>query len=168
MNLILMRHGLTEPRNRNHDSDAEWNLTQEGRTILNQFVPLIHPWFPIPEKMIISPALRTRQTAEILCEKLKIPQSRIVSDSLILHGSAGEIASRLSESHNPNTVWIVGHQPTLGQLLCALIGLDVFKGFHMKPGDCAFLWFSEKTDINNGRLLSYASPDLVDIVSGNR
>ncbi len=163
-----MRHGLTEARNRHHDNDSDRNLTPEGRNTLKQFVPLIQPWFPVPDTLIVSPAVRTRQTAEILCEMMKIPATGLVSDPLILHGSAGEIACWLYDTDLLETVWIVGHQPTLGQLFCAYMGLDLFKGFHMKPGDCTFLRFSETPEIKKGHLMSYASPDLINTVTGNR
>lgn len=165
MNLVLMRHGFAEPRDRHHDSDADRNLTEEGRNKLMQFLPIIHPWFPGPGQILISPTVRTRQTAEILCNILKVPTSDIMADPLIQDGSAGEIVSRLTEMTRPDNLWIIGHQPTLGQLLSVLIGLDVFRGFHMSPGDCALIAFQELPDINKGRLLSYASPRLLDAMS---
>ncbi|MCD6234634.1 MAG: hypothetical protein DRP86_04000 [Candidatus Neomarinimicrobiota bacterium] len=162
MNLVLMRHGLAEPRERHHDSDSDRNLTNEGRLKLMQFIPLIHPWFPKPDRLLTSPAIRTQQTAEILCDILHVNRDEIQVDPLILNGSAGEIVSQLVEMDLPSCLWIVGHQPTLGQLLSVLIGLDVFRGFHMSPGDCALVSFQDKPDINEGRLLSYASPRLID------
>lgn len=162
MNLVIMRHGQAESRNRGHESDADRNLTDEGREKLKNFIAMINPWFPKPEKIIISPTRRTQQTAEILCNTLKIKPLIIFTNPLIFNGSAGEIISFLEEESLPENLWIIGHQPTLGQFLCALIGLDVFKGFQFKPGDCAFIKFPGKPCASQGRLISYASPDLTE------
>jgi len=162
MNLVIMRHGQAESRNRYHDSDADRNLTDEGIEKLKKFMTIINPWFPKPENIVISPTRRTQQTAEILCNILKISPLTILTNPLILNGSAGEIISFLQEEPLPENLWIIGHQPTLGQFLCALIGLDVFKGFQFKPGDCACIEFPGKPGANQGRLISYASPDLTE------
>lgn len=162
MNLVIMRHGQAEARNRSHDSDADRNLTKEGSETLKNFISTIDPWFPKPEKIITSPTRRTQQTAEILCKHLKISPFIVLTDPMILNGSAGEIISFLEDESLPENLWIIGHQPTLGQFLCALIGLDVFKGFQFKPGDCAYVKFPDKPGVNQGRLISYASPDLIE------
>jgi len=162
MNLVLMRHGLAEPRERHHDSDSDRNLTEEGRRKLLQFIPLIHPWFPKPDIVFTSPAMRTCQTAAILCDIFHVSEDVIQTNPLVLDGSAGEIISWLAGMVLPSCLWIVGHQPTLGQLLSVLIGLDVFQGFHMSPGDCALVSFQDTPDIHKGHLLSYASPRLLD------
>jgi|GEM_PF-1362760 len=164
MNLVIMRHGQAETRNRHHASDSDRNLTDEGIDKLKRFITIMNPWFPKPESIIISPTCRTLQTAEILCENLKISQSVILTNPLVLNGSAGEIISFLEDEPLPDNLWIIGHQPTLGQFMCALIGLDVFKGFQFKPGDCAYIKFFDKPAANQGRLISYASPDLTERV----
>ncbi|MDD3807164.1 MAG: histidine phosphatase family protein [Candidatus Marinimicrobia bacterium] len=163
MNLVLMRHGIAELRSRHHESDTDRNLTDEGRKQLLAFFPYLYPLFPKPNEIFVSPAVRTWQTAALLCDSFKIPESQISKNALLQDGSVGEIVSWLKALKVLQSLWIIGHQPTLGQLLCSFIGLDVFKGFQMKQGDCALITFFETFDVNKGRLICYASPLLNEI-----
>jgi phosphohistidine phosphatase len=111
MDLILWRHadavdGLP---------DLDRRLTAKGLAQAQAMADWLRPRLPKQWRLISSPALRARQTAEALSEEMTIVRE-------IAPGAS--YASVLAAAGWPDaggTVVVVGHQPTLGETAAALL-----------------------------------------------
>ena len=118
MDLILWRHADAEEGL----DDASRKLTLKGRKQAAKMAQWLRDRLPRHYQVMVSPAVRTRETAAALAEEL------IVSKELGLSASPESILRAAGWPSAARPVVIVGHQPTLGmtagRLLCG--------------GDCAW------------------------------
>lgn len=128
MRIFLLRHGIAAdvsaggPR-----TDEERPLTAEGREVMHTACKSYVRHVSTPERIISSPLLRARQTAEILSQAVNYqgvieqvadlePGARPTSILNFLQGEALE---------GLGSVVLVGHEPHLGSLLGLLLtGLE--------------------------------------------
>ena len=107
MDLILWRHA--EARNlADGQADANRPLTTKGEHQAHKMAQWLHRHLPESTRILVSPTLRTRRTAEALSRKYKLvpalgPEGGVEA---LLH------SARWPDSREP--VLIVGHQATLG------------------------------------------------------
>ncbi|MDT7836376.1 phosphohistidine phosphatase SixA [Aquabacterium sp. OR-4] len=108
MDLILWRHAEARDAREGED-DLARPLTPRGEKQAQRMADWLNRFLPETTRVIVSPALRTRQTAEALGRKCR------VIESLGPGGSADQLlaAARWPDSREP--VLVIGHQPTLGQ-----------------------------------------------------
>lgn len=113
MDLILWRHAEAEDI---HDgiSDSERKLSAKGKKHAQKMAEWLTPHLPHDTRILVSPAVRTVQTAEALGREFEISELLATSASLSDHLSA----TRWPVDGN---VLLVGHQPTLGQLAALLM-----------------------------------------------
>ncbi len=117
MDLILWRHAdagdaSTDPQ----ADDLQRPLTARGHKQARRMADWLNQFLPESARILCSPALRCRDTADALGRKVR------VSDALapgVSHLQA-LAAARWPDSREP--VLLVGHQPMLGQLAAYLIG----------------------------------------------
>ena len=130
MELILWRHAEAEDGIR----DMERRLTAKGLKQADKMATFLRPLLPRDLHILVSPAVRAQQTAQALnknftTDPLLSPES---SPETIL-----EATGWLKFSHQ--SVLIVGHQPTLGEVATWLMtGKPGYQSF--KKG--AVWWFS--------------------------
>ena len=115
MDLILWRHAEA------HDaapgeSDLERALTPRGERQAQRMAEWLERVLPESTRVLVSPARRTRQTADALGRA-----SRIV-DALAPGATARQLLVAAHWPDSPEPVLLVGHQPALGQLAALLIG----------------------------------------------
>ena len=113
MDLILWRHAEAEEL-RAGMADNERRLTGKGHKQAKKMAAWLAPRLPADARILVSPALRTMETAQALDREFEIC-NRIFTDSS-LHDHL--TAARWPEA---GTVVVVGHQPTLGQLAALLM-----------------------------------------------
>lgn len=117
MNLILWRHAQA------HDGypDLARELTRLGRQQSEAMAGWLLPRLPQEREVLVSPALRTRQTADALGLAYRIEPrlspSADLEDYLAVSGWED-----LDALDTQRTVVMVGHQPTLGRLAALLLG----------------------------------------------
>lgn len=107
MDLILWRHAEAEELAEGVD-DPTRGLTPKGERNARRVADWLNHVLPHSTKVLVSPALRARQTAEALDRKFK------VVDALAPEGTVEGLlsAARWPDAREP--VLVVGHQPTLG------------------------------------------------------
>lgn len=67
-----------------------------------------------PDLVLCSPALRTRQTAELICDKLKYDFDEVSFDKRIYESTAEEVMQVVREvAAEVNTLVVIGHNPSL-------------------------------------------------------
>jgi phosphohistidine phosphatase len=150
MDLILWRHadavdGLP---------DLDRRLTAKGLAQAQAMADWLRPRLPKQWRLISSPALRARQTAEALSEEMTIVRE-------IAPGAS--YASVLAAAGWPDaggTVVVVGHQPTLGETAAALLAGQELP-WSVRKG--AIWWLSHRVRHEDAQVVLRAvvSPELL-------
>ncbi len=114
MDLILWRHAEARDAAPGED-DLARPLTKRGTRQAERMAEWLNQFLPESTRVLVSPAVRTRQTADALGRKYR------VVDALAPGASPSQLlaAARWPDSREP--VLIVGHQPTLGQAAAYLM-----------------------------------------------
>ena len=111
MELILWRHAEAEDTS----PDMDRMLTKKGRNQASRMADWLNPRLPQPARVLMSPALRTAQTAHALgrtCEEVL---------ALSPGASVDGILAATGWPDADGCVVVVGHQPTLGQVAVRLL-----------------------------------------------
>lgn len=139
-NLFIVRHGHAQACS---NDDFSRNLTTQGIQAVNhtaEFIQKTCQQMGINLSVCISSAAnRTRQTAEIICAKNAIEE--VLYFTQLYATVPGLWLEHICQSTHTN-ILIVGHNPTLSQLLNHLCGERV----HMQPAHCAFVTLEIKAD----------------------
>lgn len=123
MDLILWRHAEAEEG----FPDTLRKLTPKGLNQANRMAAWLKQKIPENTRIIVSPAIRTQQTAQAL-------QLNFITDSTIGPGAGADAI--LAAAHWPDAssaVLIVGHQPTIGEVASYLIS-SIPAGLRVKKG----------------------------------
>ncbi len=149
MDLILWRHAEAEVGS----DDLARRLTVRGAKQANQMAAWLKPRLPKHTRIRVSPALRTQQTADAQ----ELPYETI--RKLAPDASVYDLLSAAGWPDSRQTILIVGHQPTLGQLAALLLSGQEAP-WTIKKG--AVWWFSNRTRQSEFQTLLRAaiSPEL--------
>ena len=141
MDLILWRHaeaeesGEREKASSREDPDLSRPLTKRGQKQAKHLGDWLRPRLPPDLHILVSPALRTRQTADALGLPYETSR-RLAPDA--------RVADLLAAARWPDAsqaVLLIGHQPTLGRLAALLLsGQEA--NWSIKKG--ALWWFSNR------------------------
>jgi len=133
MELILWRHADAEPG----EPDMARALTTKGRRQAAKMGEWLDRRLPQNCRILVSPAVRTVQTAEALGRSFK-------TNAALAPDAAAEAV--LAAAHWPDSrepVLIVGHQPTLGQVAARLIA-GIEQDWTIRKG--SICWIAQKAD----------------------
>lgn len=111
MELLLWRHAEAE----DGVDDLKRRLTQRGEKQARVMAKWIHEHQPKDLRIIVSPAVRTQQTAEAL--KLPFETNRKIGPDACV----SELVAASGWPAASGAVLIVGHQPSLGRLASLLL-----------------------------------------------
>lgn len=114
MDLILWRHAEAHLL-REGQTDAQRALTPKGERQAQRMADWLNRRIAQTTRVLVSPALRSQQTAKALERSFK------TIAALAPGGSVEELlaAARWPDSNEP--VLVIGHQPTLGQVAALLL-----------------------------------------------
>jgi len=137
MELLLWRHADAEPGY----PDSKRRLTERGYEQAAATARWLGERLPAHYRLIVSPAVRAQQTAEALDKRRAETEPRVgvgagPSDVLKAAGWGGDSRGRESD-----TVVVVGHQPTLGQVASLLLS-GTESDWQIKKS--AVWWFCER------------------------
>jgi phosphohistidine phosphatase len=147
MELILWRHAEAE----DGKPDDQRALTGKGRRQAALMARWLKPRLPSGLRILVSPTLRTRQTADAL--KLAYD----LCDEVAPGVDGWDVLAAAGFPDEHQDVLVVGHQPTLGRV-AALLLAGVEQDWGMKKG--AVWWF----DVNGqgeATLLAAMAPGLL-------
>lgn len=118
--LIIMRHAKSDWSEEDR-SDFDRPLTTRGK----KAAKLISKWLKQRQyridRVICSPALRAKQTCQLVSRELGIPEKNILWETAIYGASLNNLRSVINQhSEGIHTLLIIGHNPGLDQLLCYL------------------------------------------------
>lgn len=123
MDLYLMRHGIAEPQEaQGHGSDRDRPLSANGVKRMRKAAKGLSKLGLSFDRILTSPLLRARQTAEVVAEVLKMEARVEEVPELAAEGSVQDLLSCLARHRESKGLLLVGHQPLLGEtasfLLC--------------------------------------------------
>ncbi|MFZ2391643.1 MAG: phosphohistidine phosphatase SixA [Rhodoferax sp.] len=149
MDLILWRHAEAQEWTQGCDDMAR-RLTVRGEKQAKRMAEWLDRQLPHNTRILVSPAVRTEQTAGALGRKFKL-RSELAPDATV-----AQLLALVQWPQAKGTVLVVGHQPTLGQTIAELIGLRSSE-CTVKKG--AVWWLHQRQ--NETMLLTVQSPDLL-------
>jgi phosphohistidine phosphatase len=153
MDLILWRHAEAEEGGPDLP-DSKRRLTPRGDKQAHDMAKWLRPRLPKKVKILVSPAMRTQQTASALALPFEIePKIAVGADAADLLEAAGWPEAS-------GTVMLVGHQPTLGQLAALLLS-GAEDDWSVKKG--GVWWYSGRSRDGEGQVILKAvmNPDLL-------
>ena len=133
MNLYILRHGKAEPFGPIYARDALRPLSPLGLRRTEQSTKGMAAANVIVDTIISSPLLRARQTAEIVHQGLGVAAEIKYSDALAT-GDLNGIVDAVRAHERTKGVMLVGHEPTLSQLISILAFGAPGGSFGLKPG----------------------------------
>jgi phosphohistidine phosphatase len=146
VDLILWRHAEAE----DGFPDEKRKLTAKGHRQAAKMAAWLDAHLPKHFALLVSPAVRTQQTASALRSKY------VTSAEVGLTANPDALLTAAGWPHAPQTVVVVGHQPTLGMSVARLLtGRNA--DFSVRRG--AIVWIAYKDQRNV--LRAALSPDLV-------
>jgi phosphohistidine phosphatase len=164
MLLILMRHAEAEKASlRRHPDDDLRPLSAAGKKTQRAMSRALKRMRIKPDRILTSPRLRARRTAEITAKILGMAQR--VREEAALGGrySLKAALARLMRCKPDETVLCVGHEPDLSELAQALLGAD----FPIKFGKSGVMGieFKRRAARGAGALLYFYRPqDLLRLI----
>ncbi|MBX3617930.1 phosphohistidine phosphatase SixA [Nitrosomonas sp.] len=150
MELILWRHAEAE----NNYPDTARKLTSNGLDQAKRMADWLRAKLPENTRVIVSPTMRTQQTATALTEDF-------VTNAAI--GPGANVQAILDAAGWPGAsgaVVIVGHQPTIGEVVSHLIPV-VPSGLNVRKGSVWWIRGEEKNNEIEAILHAVIYPDML-------
>ena len=150
MDLILWRHAEAE----DGIPDIERALTAKGRKQAKKMASWLKPRLPENVRLLVSPSRRTQQTA------IPLGMDFSTLEEIGPGASAHALLKAAHWPHGEQSVLIVGHQPTLGEVAALLMGSQE-TSLGVKKG--AVWWFTARTrlGVKESLLCAVVAPDLL-------
>lgn len=135
MNLYLMRHAIAAD---GFTDDSQRPLTEKGRKKLGEVAQTMKKLDLGINFILVSPYLRTRQTAAVVAEALEIGSEQThQTENLTPYGSAEKLVEEINARAAVENLLLVGHEPLLSQLIGILVaGADGLNINMKKAGLC--------------------------------
>jgi phosphohistidine phosphatase len=157
MRVILLRHGPAESRDENlWPDDGDRPLTKRGREKTKAAVGGIALLEPRVSRILTSPLVRCRQTAEILGNRVKSACGLEDWNDLAPGGSKVALLQGIHRHRDQDAIILVGHEPDLGFLAGLLLFGSGFLPFK-KAGACS-LTFDREPVAGSGVLEWFLAP----------
>ena len=156
LELILLRHAEALPATAG-DDDRQRRLSGHGEQEARAAGRWLASHGARPQRVLCSPAERTRATARLAREALgDSPQLQLADE--IYDATPGELLALLDQHADVGTVMLVGHNPGIERLVALLVEgrSDDFRG--MPPGGLAVLHLNGALEPGNARLDAFWSP----------
>ena len=119
--LTLMRHA--DARVKDHGvSDLERPLSRRGLSAAETMAQRLAELELVPDLILVSPARRTQQTAEILAKELALPARRVLREEGLYLASAADLL-RVVQGTGPRIghLLLVAHNPGVSELMKLLV-----------------------------------------------
>ncbi|MGN6227337.1 MAG: SixA phosphatase family protein [Dyella sp.] len=156
LELILLRHAEALPATAG-DDDRQRRLSGHGEQEARAAGRWLSSHGARPQRVLCSPAERTRATANLALEALGDSPELQLADE-IYDATPGELLALLDQHDEVGTVMLVGHNPGIERLVALLVEgrSDDFRG--MPPGGLAVLHLNGALEPGNARLDAFWSP----------
>jgi phosphohistidine phosphatase len=144
MELVLWRHAEAE----DGFPDMKRALTEKGHKQAEKMAGWLESHLPEDARILVSPAIRTQQTASALTKDFS------TVEALAPGADAQTILQAAGWPRAGGTVVIVGHQPTLGEIVARLL-VNSDDSLSVKKG--AIWWLANRKHGNSAETLLKAA-----------
>jgi len=161
--LHVLRHAEAEevsPSGRDQDR----RLTDDGRRRMKAVAKAIARLDPGYDAVLVSPLVRSRQTAEPVAEACGFRKALVETRALLPNADPVELLHELARL-KPATVLVVGHQPHLGRLLGFLLSGRGDLEVPMKKAALAAFEAGADPSLGRAELKFLLSPRLLEELS---
>lgn len=155
MKVLLVRHAIAVDRDTPGLEDELRPLTEEGKELFRKTARAVSALVKA-DRVVSSPLLRARETAEILARRWSSAK-RDESEALG-SGSRTEFENELKRLPEKEVVAAVGHEPYLSEWTAAWLGARSGAAFAFKKGGVALIDFDGEVSKNAGRLVFFLAP----------
>jgi phosphohistidine phosphatase len=114
--LYVVRHAIAVPHGTPGFAEDERPLTEEGIEKMKRAARGLRSLDVLPEVVLSSPLPRARHTAELLLAEFGKRATLKLTDALAPSGSRREVYKELQTQGDPESIMLVGHQPSLGEI----------------------------------------------------
>jgi phosphohistidine phosphatase len=131
MMCYFLRHGPAGDRETWQGADSERPLTPDGRKRIAREARTIADLKLGLERIITSPLVRARETAEIVASELDLRDALIEDPRIDIGFSTERLASVLRDHRDASAIMLVGHEPSMSAVIGEAIGggdIDLKKG----------------------------------------
>jgi phosphohistidine phosphatase len=159
MDLYIIRHAEAQPLGSDGVmQDEDRPLTAAGKAQCGPLAAALERHGVRLDRIVTSPFLRARQTAEVLLEDLKAPKPELhICDHLAPDGKRKKL-TRFLNGLDSQSLAIVGHMPDLGLYTAWLIGSSKAQLDLAKAG-VACIHFKDEPDKGAGALTWMVTPE---------
>jgi phosphohistidine phosphatase len=161
MELLIVRHAIAFERDQRHwRDDGARPLSPAGRRRARKAAAGLKEFSESPDRLLTSPLMRAKQTAQILTEVAGWPQAEETPE--LSPGASALAMLTLLGKERCKSVAVVGHQPGLGRLLAAcLLGDGADLAIEMKKNAVACLSFEGSPRAGRAVLEWLATPRML-------
>ena len=157
MDLILWRHAEAEDwpgGDPEGGSDLDRSLTPRGEKQAARMAGWLDRQLPEGTRILVSPARRCEQTVLALGRKYKI-RTELAPDA-----TPAQLLELVQWPQSRSPVLVVGHQPTLGQTIAQLLGLQE-RDCPVKKGSLWWLRSRERDGHTQTVVVTVQSPEVL-------
>lgn len=145
--LILLRHAHAEPAS-DQQADLDRALSAEGLAEAEAAGRWLAAQGLTPDRVLCSPARRTRETLEAVLGAVGFVEQRLVDQ--IYEASPGTLATLVDEHHEAERLMVVGHNPGLERLAALMHSGQSGDYRGMPPGSVVVLDFPLGASVEPG------------------
>lgn len=155
--LVLIRHAHAKSAD-GDVTDLERALSNPGQVEAWTTGAWLHARRSPPDRVVCSPARRTRETMEAIMRSMGPLPMRL--EPSIYEASTGELIALVDSNRDAESLWLVGHNPGLEQLVALLSEGRTGDYRGMSPGSVAVLHFPTTAAVEPGvaTLVDFWSP----------
>ena len=154
MRLLIIRHAIAVPHGTPGVREDERPLTPQGERRFQQAAQGLARILEPPDALLTSPLPRARQTAQIAARAWNGPPP--IDAPQLIDARPGAVARLLAARKGAKLVALVGHEPSLSQLVAHLLGASEAERFALRKGGAVLLELA--TGPRGGARLIWALP----------
>jgi phosphohistidine phosphatase len=157
MNLYLMRHGIAVDRGDREkpSDDRERTLTPKGIKRLQKAAKGLVTLSLSFDRILTSPFVRARQTAQIVAETLHMEDRLEEIQELCPDQSVQDLLSGLAAYSDKKNILLIGHEPLLSRTVSFLLSGNAGAEIRLKKGGLCCLEV-ENLSAKGGAVLNWA------------
>ena len=162
MKLLIIRHAAAVPRGTPGIADDDRPLTPSGKKKFRAAAKGLARVVDRPDVLLTSPLPRALATAEIAAEAFGRVEPRI--EGSLAGDNVGAILRALGKLSSSSLVALVGHEPTLSDLLANLLGSSEPERLGFKKGAAALVDLPDGPSAG-GKLIWFLRPRILRSLS---
>lgn len=163
MKLYIVRHAVAEERGKKISPDDDRPLTKSGIRRMKENAAGIAAVIKIPRCIVTSPMKRTFATAEILAKAFDRSVPIAPEEDLRPETTPAAIIQLCKKYADHGEFLLVGHEPSLGKFVAAILGQNE-QSISLKKGSLCVVEF-DVDQPKRSRLLCYLPPRILRKIS---